>query len=99
MKKPFVLGRIRDVMLDGEERSVRRVAYLANTTLPSVHTAIKLGLLIKVGELPKSHPTARRGMAVVKLNPERVLTNEETVDWYRRTNQPAGTSHTEHNST
>jgi hypothetical protein len=62
-----VLQKIQEVLSDGEPRTVRRVAYLAEVSLNAVRQAIRNKDLVKVGVEPKPCPLARCGQAIVSL--------------------------------
>lgn len=62
-----VLLKIQEVLNDGEPRTVRRVAYLAEVSLNAVRQAIRDKHLVKIGSEPKPCPLARCGQAIVSL--------------------------------
>jgi hypothetical protein len=69
-QKKTALAKILDVMRDGEARTIRRVAYLADVGPNCVRRAVRDGFLVKIGEEPRPPgPLVRCGQAVVKIAP------------------------------
>jgi hypothetical protein len=79
MERKSVLQKIVKVLSDGQPRTVRRVAFLAEVSLNAVREALRNGQLAKVGEEPKPCPLARRGQAIVGLPKEKKRCTKRTT--------------------
>ncbi len=64
---PTAWSRIRELMKDGQPRTIRRIHYLTEVSLNTIRKAVAEGHLVKVGEEPRPVPHARCGQAIVRI--------------------------------